>query len=193
MKIMKSMLALFMLLMLLLAVGCGADDKSKGADTSAADKPAATDKKDAGTKNGAAKQAEKIGIKVYYPDDNGMKLVAETRTVETTQDGKYKVAMESLLLGTKAKGVVTIIPKKAKLKSVAVKDGIATVDFSEDLVKNFAGGSTGEEMLVGSIVNTLTEFPEVKSVQILLEGKKVDSLAGHLDTSKPLKRMTELL
>ena len=193
MKIMKSMLALFMLLMLLLAVGCGSDDKSKGADTSAADKPAATDKKDAGTKNGAAKQAEKIGIKVYYPDDNGMKLVAETRTVETTQDGKYKVAMESLLSGTKAKGVVTIIPKKAKLKSVAVKDGIATVDFSEDLVKNFAGGSTGEEMLVGSIVNTLTEFPEVKSVQILLEGKKVDSLAGHLDTSKPLKRMTELL
>ena len=193
MKIMKSMLALFMLLMLLLAVGCGADDKSKGADTSTADKPAATDKKDAGTKNGAAKQAEKIGIKVYYPDDNGMKLVAETRTVETTQDGKYKVAMESLLSGTKAKGVVTIIPKKAKLKSVAVKNGIATVDFSEDLVKNFAGGSTGEEMLVGSIVNTLTEFPEVKSVQILLEGKKVDSLAGHLDTSKPLKRMTELL
>ncbi|MFC2286934.1 MAG: GerMN domain-containing protein [Selenomonas sp.] len=193
MKIMKSMLALFMLLMLLLAVGCGSDDKSKGADTSAADKPAATDKKDAGTKNGAAKQAEKIGIKVYYPDDNGMKLVAETRTVETTQDGKYKVAMESLLSGTKAKGVVTIIPKKAKLKSVAVKDGIATVDFNEDLVKNFAGGSTGEEMLVGSIVNTLTEFPEVKSVQILLEGKKVDSLAGHLDTSKPLKRMTDLL
>ena len=131
MKIMKSMLALLMLLTLLLAVGCGADDKSKGADTPAA--------------------------------------------------------------GTKAKGVITIIPKKTKLKSVAVKDGIATVDFSEDLVKNFAGGSTGEEMLVGSIVNTLTEFPEVKSVQILLEGKKVDSLAGHLDTSKPLKRMTELL
>ena len=193
MKIMKSMLALLMLLTLLLAVGCDADDKSKGADTSAADKPAATDKKDAGTKNDAAKQAEKIGIKVYYPDDNGMKLVAEMRTVEATQDGKYKAAMESLLSGTKAKGVITISPKKTKLKSVAVKDGIATVDFSEDLVKNCAGGSTGEEMLVGSIVNTLTEFPEVKSVQILLEGKKVDSLAGHLDTSKPLKRMTELL
>ena len=122
-----------------------------------------------------------------------MKLVAETRTVETTQDGKYKAALESLLSGTKAKGMVNIIPKKAKLKSVKVKNGIATVDFSEDLVKNFAGGSTGEEMLAGSIVNTLTEFPEVKSVQIIIEGKEVDSLAGHLDTSKPLKRMTELL
>ena len=66
MKIMKSMLALLMLLTLLLAVGCDADDKSKGADTPAADKPAATDKKDAGAKNGSAKPAEKIGIKVYY-------------------------------------------------------------------------------------------------------------------------------
>ena len=51
MKIMKSMLALLMLLTLLLAVGCDADDKSKGADTPAADKPAATDKKDAASRS----------------------------------------------------------------------------------------------------------------------------------------------
>ena len=165
MNIMKSMLALFMLLALLLVAGCDADDKSKSGGAPSADKPAAADTKDAGTKKDAPKKAEKISIKVYYPDDNG----------------------------TKAKGMVNIIPKKAKLKSVKVKNGIATVDFSEDLVKNFAGGSTGEEMLAGSIVNTLTEFPEVKSVQIIIEGKEVDSLAGHLDTSKPLKRMTELL
>lgn len=193
MKIMKSMLALLMLFAILCVAGCDADNKSKDGGASAEDKPAVTDKKDAGTQGGTSKKAEKISIKVYYPDDNGMKLIAETRTIEATQDGKYKAAMESLLSGTKAKGVVAIIPKKAKLKSVEVKNGVATVDFSEDLVKNFAGGSTGEEMLVGSIVNTLTEFPEVKSVQILLEGKKVDSLAGHLDTSAPLKRMTELL
>ena len=192
MKIMKSMLALFMLLALLLAVGCGADNTAKYGASSAGDKPSVSDNKDTGAKDGAAKTAEKISIKLYYPDDNGMKLIAEERTIETKGD-KYKAAIEALLSGTKAKGAVTIIPKKAKLKSIEVKNGVATVDFSEDLVKNFTGGSTGEEMLVGSIVNTLTEFSEVKSVQILLEGKKVDSLAGHLDTSEPLKRMTELL
>ena len=192
MKIMKSMLALLMLLALLLAVGCGADNTAKDGASSAGDKPSVSDNKDAGSKDGAAKTAEKINVKLYYPDDNGMKLIAEERTIETKGD-KSKAALEALLAGTKAKGAVTIIPKKAKLKSVEVKNGVATVDFSEDLVKNFTGGSTGEEMLVGSIVNTLTEFPEVKSVQILLEGKKVDSLAGHLDTSEPLKRMTELL
>lgn len=192
MKIMKSMLALCMLLALLLAVGCGADNTAKDNASSTGNKPSVSDNKDTGAKDGAAKAPEKLSVKLYYPDDNGMKLIAEERTIETKGD-KYKAAIEALLAGTKAKGAITIIPKKAKLKSIEVKNGVATVDFSEDLVKNFTGGSTGEEMLVGSIVNTLTEFPEVKSVQILLEGKKVDSLAGHLDTSEPLKRMTELL
>ena len=48
-------------------------------------------------------------------------------------------------------------------------------------------------MLIGSIVNTLTDFPEVKKVQILIDGASVETLSGHLDLSEPLPRMTELL
>lgn len=80
-----------------------------------------------------------------------------------------------------------------KLRSVKVQDGVATVDFSKELQKNFNGGSTGEEMLVGSIVNTLTDFPEVKKVRIRIEGEDVETLSGHMDLSEPLPRMTELL
>ena len=101
--------------------------------------------------------------------------------------------MKSLMSGTDKKGTVDIIPKTAKLRSVKVKDGVAKVDFSRELIKDFNGGSTGEEMLVGSIVDTLTEFSEVKKVQILVEGKAVDTIAGHMDTEKPLSRMTGLL
>ena len=190
MKITKSLLALFMLLALLLAAGCDGNTNTSKGESPAADKPAATDK---ANKSGAKDSAEKtISLKVYYPDDNGMKLLSETRSIETKGD-KYKAAMESLLEGPKVKGEVRVIPAKTKLKSIKVKDGVATVDFSEDLSKRFTGGSTGEEMLVGSIVNTLTEFSEVKSVQLLVEGKKVESLSGHMDLSKPVGRMKELL
>ena len=48
-------------------------------------------------------------------------------------------------------------------------------------------------MLVGSVVDTLTEFPEVKKVQILIDGKKVESLSGHMDLSQPMGRMADLL
>lgn len=48
-------------------------------------------------------------------------------------------------------------------------------------------------MLCYAITNTLTEFPEIKKVQILVEGKKVITLSGHMDLEDPLTRNKSLL
>ncbi|MBQ7496289.1 MAG: GerMN domain-containing protein [Selenomonas sp.] len=137
---------------------------------------------------------QEISTKVYYPNADGTKLIAVKRkfTVSADKD-KYAEAVKSLMQGTKEKNQSVIIPKQAKLRGVKLEGGVARVDFSQDLVKHFVGGSTGEEMLVGSIVNTLTEFPEVKQVQILIEGSPVETIAGHMDLSTPLERMKDLL
>ena len=97
------------------------------------------------------------------------------------------------MAGTEKKGLANVFPKKAKLLQVTVSGKVAKVDFSRELQKNFVGGSTGEEMLVGSVVNTLTEFPEIQKVQIMVDGQEVETLSGHMDLSQPLPRMTELL
>ena len=131
---------------------------------------------------------------VYYPNADGTKLIAVKRKITAVSaEDKYAAAIKSLMQGTKEKNQSVIIPKQAKLRSVKLEGGVAKVDFSKDLVKHFVGGSTGEEMLVGSIVNTLTEFPEVKQVQILIEGSPVETIAGHMDLSTPLSRMKDLL
>ncbi|MBC7339263.1 MAG: GerMN domain-containing protein [Firmicutes bacterium] len=54
-------------------------------------------------------------------------------------------------------------------------------------------GSLGEALAVAAIVNTLTEFPQIRQVQILVEGKQVESLAGHVDVSRPLTRNEKLI
>ncbi len=139
-------------------------------------------------------QPQEFSINVYYPNADGTKLIAVKRKVKSTaSEDKYTAAVKSLMQGTKEKSQTAIIPKQAKLRSVKVEGGVAKVDFSQDLVKHFVGGSTGEEMLVGSIVNTLTEFPEVKQVQILIEGNSVETIAGHMDLSTPVARMKDLL
>ena len=138
-------------------------------------------------------EAKALKVNVYYPNNDGTSLVAVSRIVNTEKDDKYTAALKSLLTGTKEKGQTNVIPKRAQLRSVMVKDGVATADFSRELEQNFSGGSTGEEMLIGSIVNTLTDFPEVQSVQILIEGASVETLSGHMDLSEPLTRMKELL
>lgn len=142
----------------------------------------------------AAQDAKTLTVNVYYPNEQGTKLLASQRKITPSGDkDKYTAILESLLSGPTEKGQTSIVPKKTKLQSVTLKNGTAVVSFSSELQKNFVGGSTGEEMLVGSIVNTLTEFPEVKQVRILIDGRSIESLSGHMDLSMPLPRMKELL
>ena len=173
----------------ILSLTAGCTDEQKEPQTGTAAQTEQT--KDAGAPAAAA--SKEVKVNVYYPRDDGTGLLPVSRTVKLEKEDKYTAALKSLLTGTKEKGQTNVIPKKAKLRSVTVKDGVATVDFSKELQQNFNGGSTGEEMLVGSIVNTLTDFPEVKKVQILIDGASVETLSGHLDLSEPLPRMTELL
>ena len=181
---------------LLLVAGCGAQTVTKGAqDGSDASVVTESGAKAGQPVSGEKKEtaAKELTVKVYYPNDDGTKLVAVSRKIKTDKEDKYTAVMRSLLAGTQEKGQTVIIPKQAKLQSVKVADGTAKVSFSRELAKNFVGGSTGEEMLVGSIVDTLTEFPEVKRVQILIDGKAIESLSGHMDLTQPLARMKQLL
>lgn len=183
--------------MLLLLAGCNSSS-TKGADDNSSSSARAESSATAGNPQSSSSASssvkeEKLDIKVYYPNEQGTKLIAAKRQVTVGKTDKYTAAMNSLLEGTKEKGQTAIIPKQAKLRSVKVENGVAKVDFSQELVKNFVGGSTGETMLVGSVVDTLTEFPEVKKVQILVAGKPVETLAGHMDLTQPLSRMNDLL
>ena len=178
------MVALMVMLMLLMA-GCSGENGSNKAQESHNTSVNSSSNTEAQAPEKKAESA--MSMTLYYPE-----LIAVKRDVKPSPD-KYVAVMKSLMSGTDKKGTVDIIPKTAKLRSVKVKDGVAKVDFSRELIKDFNGGSTGEEMLVGSIVDTLTEFSEVKKVQILVEGKAVDTIAGHMDTEKPLSRMTGLL
>lgn len=192
----RFLLPLFVLCFALLAAGCSSQATKGAVDSSDASVAAESGAKAGEPASGEKKTgtaAKEITIKVYYPNDDGTKLIAVSRKVTTGQDDPYTAAMRSLLSGTKEKGQTTIIPKQAKLQSVKVENGTASVSFSKELAKNFVGGSTGEEMLVGSIVDTLTEFPEVKRVRILIDGKSIESLSGHMDLTQPLTRMKNLL
>ncbi len=86
--------------------------------------------------------------------------------------------------------LVPTIPASAQLRDLFItKEGTAYVDFSEELKSQHTGGSTGEIATVYSIVNTLTlNFPQIKRVQILVNDQMVDTLAGHLDLSRPLSQ-----
>ena len=190
----KSILILAMTMLCAIMLS-GCDEQKQGEATDS--KPAVSSASSSASSSSSssseeAAKAQLLNIKVYYPDENATGLVAVEKSIKDT-DNKYQAAVEALMAGTDQKGLVNVFPKKARLLQVTVSGKVAKVNFSRELQKNFAGGSTGEEMLVGSVVNTLTEFPEIAKVQILVDGQEVETLSGHMDLSQPLPRMTELL
>ncbi len=136
------------------------------------------------------KKEQSMNVKVYYPDDSGMRLVEVEREIIVDEStDKYTAALETLMDDPDEENLTKIFPKNAEIRGVTVKDGLATVDFDGNISKGFVGGSTGEEFLIGSIVDTLTNFPEVKRVKFLVDGKEIETLSGHMDLSTPLERM----
>ena len=139
-------------------------------------------------------RVEDMKVKVYYPDESGLRLVEVEREIKVSKDAdKYAAAVETMMTAPAEQELTEIFPKRAKLLDVTVDNGVATVNFDGELQKHFVGGSAGETFLVGSVVNTLTNFDEIKSVLILIDGQKIESLAGHMDLSEPIERMDNLM
>ena len=135
---------------------------------------------------------DKMVVTVYSGTKDATHLVSETHVV-AKNDHPAQTAVEVLLAGTKNANLVSVMPKGTKLRNISVKEGIAYVDFDEKLIKNNTGGSASEILLVGAIVNTLTEFPNIERVQILVEGKKIDTISGHMDIGEPLSRSEKII
>jgi spore germination protein GerM len=88
---------------------------------------------------------------------------------------------------------VSAIPPETKLREVFVTErGDAFVDLTSEVATKHSGGSLDEIFTVYGIVNALTvNLPAIKRVQILVDGKEVDTLAGHVDLRHPLAKNLE--
>lgn len=138
---------------------------------------------------------KEISFIVYRAAADGTeKLLPEKITMEANGKSLPENALTALV-STKPQDAKMddVVPIGTKVRSLKIdKDGTAYADFSKELAKK-GQGSYGELMLCYAITNTLTEFKEIKRVQILVEGKKVVTLSGHMDIEDPLTRNKTLL
>jgi len=138
-----------------------------------------------------AADARKIRATLFYVAENGVQLMSVDREVgyadETSEQAR--LLLEALLKPVDAP-MVSAIPTGVTLKTVLLSEkGDAFVDFSPELSTNHTGGSLDELLTVYAIVDTLTvNLPAIARVQILIDGKEADTLAGHIDLRRPLAK-----
>jgi hypothetical protein len=137
-----------------------------------------------------------ITATLYYGSSDARALVPVRRDVPAAagvvEQGRQIVNMQLL---DAPQPYVQVVPKGTKLRAFYVTDrGDAFVDLSGDVVSAHPGGSLTELLTVYAIVNAITtNLPAVQRVQLLVEGKEVDTIAGHVDVRRPLERDVTLV
>ncbi len=130
-------------------------------------------------------------VTLYFANLQAKKLVAEKREIfiQPNKVKEIRELVEELIRGPRNKDLARTLPPQAKLRSLYIdfNEAIAYVDFSGNIAKYFPGGSSGEILLIYSISNSIIDnFPEVKLVKILINGEEAQTLAGHIDLTRPL-------
>jgi len=131
-------------------------------------------------------QDPKHVVRLYFGDSQALGFNMEERVIDVVSPEKL---IEELISGPVYEENKQTIPDGTKLIDIEIEDKVAFVNFSRELIDNHWGGSAGESMTIGSIVNTLVlnENTGIEKVQILVNGEKTETLAGHIDISIPLE------
>ena len=139
---------------------------------------------------------EKKVVTLYFSDEGEEYLIGEKREI-AKQDEVREEAEETiheLIKGPKGKLLRTLPPRTKILALQVDANGVARVNFNQALHRDHPGGSSAEMMTLYSVVNSLAfNFPEIKKVQILIEGEKSQTIAGHLSLEQPLSSKPDLI
>jgi spore germination protein GerM len=138
---------------------------------------------------GTPGETRRIRATLFYVAEDGSRLQGVDREVVYAEGpvDQARRLMEALVEPID-KPLLQSIPADTKLRTLFITDtGDAYVDFSPELSTKHPGGSLSELLTVYAIVDTLTvNLPAIVRVQILVDGKEVDTLAGHVDLRRPL-------
>ncbi|MEO5896973.1 MAG: GerMN domain-containing protein [Vicinamibacterales bacterium] len=133
----------------------------------------------------------KITATLFYITDDGMSLQGVQREVPFGErvDEQARHILEAQIAAAPDQ-LASAMPAGTTLRALYVSErGEAFVDLSKEVTTRHTGGALDELFTVYAVVNALTvNLPAITRVQILIDGKEADTLAGHVDLRHPLSQ-----
>jgi hypothetical protein len=121
------------------------------------------------------------------------KLVSEKKTINAgSPDNAVKNAVQELLKGPSKSYHFPVIPAGTELLDAETYENTAKIDLSQEFLENSLDTRILDEFIIYSIVNTLTEIPEIEGVVFYIEGIRI-KVYGNIDLSIPAIRNTEYI
>lgn len=135
---------------------------------------------------------QEADLTLYFASQTGDGLVSETQHVYYSSNISIeKLVMERLLAGPQSENAKPAVPSGTGLVSVSVMDGVCFVNLDENfLVRNF---EIREDVVIYSIVDSLTELPTVTMVQLSVNGETNMSYREKMSLTEYYKRNLDLV
>ena len=139
---------------------------------------------------GARELAGTRGVVLFFANDKGEATVSRELQMPSraTREDEVREVLEALCDEDPGQRADSALPVGARPRGVFIdrETGRVVVDWTRELVSAHPGGSTSEQATLAVILRTLSwNFPELESCVLLVDGAQVETLAGHLDTSRP--------
>ena len=132
---------------------------------------------------------EYIEVTLYFGSSNGRSLAASVQEIVRHDDPTAlgREVLESLVLAP-PDGYVSVFPSGTRVRGFYMTNrNEAFADFSAEILVDHPGGAINELLTVYAVVNSVSaNLPAIERVQILVDGREVDTLAGHVDLRRPL-------
>lgn len=129
-------------------------------------------------------------VTLLWPGTKAQGLVSREAEIFATRDPADQARqVVGLLLGAPPDAdVVAPLPAGTKLTALFVDArGTAYVSLSREARDGAPGGSDWEQLAVHSLVGSLTRsIPPVRRAQLLVDGREIETLSGHLDLRGPV-------
>jgi hypothetical protein len=162
------------------------DGAQAPAEEKKADSPAEPLESAATDKTADETKEDSMSINVYYTDADQTELLQTSQEISYPSElQKYKQAFLALQRSG-SDGQIPLWSESIKIQQIRFENGALTLNIS--LPDEARLGAGGESLALEALTKTMFQFPEVETLDVLVEGKAVESLMGHVELEHPIKR-----
>lgn len=128
----------------------------------------------------------RTNINLYFADNDKSKLIIERRIIKSDRNNIKTVIINELFKGPQSVNFENIIPNDVSIISTSELGGVLYLNLSAG-IKNIDVDEKTEALILYSLVNTISDYSNESSIQILVEGERCNRFIKYYDVREPIK------
>ncbi|MBR2743856.1 MAG: GerMN domain-containing protein [Clostridia bacterium] len=112
-------------------------------------------------------------INLFFVNENN-EIVEDIRKIDSKIliNNPYNEVLNLLIAGPKSDNLKSYIPNGTRVNNIKKDGECLIIDFSKEFIENADENVEKQGLIIGQIVNTMTQFTEINCVKILIDGEE---------------------